>query len=171
MALDVSPSKIGIATSVPYVNAHVVSLQPTISLHERGYSETAELLQNLFLHRKITDLVIGEPLLPSGARGAQCDVVADVWGRIRAESTLDAFLVAPVHYFDERCTTAVSNAEIAEEIAAEDAVGKFGRRGRKKMSRRQKDALVSQKDSYAARNILETYLYLHNDEYLEIVRE
>lgn len=95
LALDIGGRRTGVA----YVDTRTGVPVPLAPVHHRTIDELSAHILPLLHDRAIADLVIGLPLLPSGAEGAQAKTVRETVRCLQLPRSI------AVHFLDERYTT------------------------------------------------------------------
>lgn len=96
LGMDVGGARIGLALSR---SGWLVETLPT--LHRRGRKQDFDALEKLILAERITDVVLGLPLLPSGEEGEQSEKTREF-----SRSLARRFPGVRLHFQDERYSSA-----------------------------------------------------------------
>ena len=115
LALDLGTVRLGLALSDPLG----ITAQPAGYLRRRGEASDPEAIRALVSEHDVGLVVVGHPLLLSGARGARAEDAERFAGRLRSRLPEDV----AVSLWDERLTTAE-----AERILVADRVRRRRRR-------------------------------------------
>jgi len=118
LALDVGSRRIGLAVS----DALGITAQPLPTLNRTSKRDDLAALQKLVTQYDVGELVLGLPLHMSGDESGQS-------GKVRAlGAELEAKLQLPVHYLDERLTSAQAHRLLDEaELSRMQRKGKVDR--------------------------------------------
>ena len=135
LGLDVGERRIGVAISDPLG----ISAQGLTVIERRGGEKDIEVLKVLVKEREVKGFVVGLPLNADGKRGPQAQRVEAFIEGVKQRVGI------PVHWVDERFTTAQSERVLLE--------GDVSRKRRKEVI-----------DQLAAQLILQQYLELNRDE-------
>lgn len=106
LGLDLGKRRTGVAFA-DSVNDIIFSLDTIVGATEE---ELVGKISHLINERKIEELVIGLPLLPSGERGSQADWAQNLINKLEALGT-------PISLIDERYTTG-KLSEVDQDAAA-----------------------------------------------------
>jgi len=106
LGLDLGKRRTGVAFA-DSVNDIIFSLDTIVGATEE---ELVGRISHLINERKIEELVIGLPLLPSGERGSQADWAQNLINKLEALGT-------PISLIDERYTTG-KLSEVDQDAAA-----------------------------------------------------
>jgi putative holliday junction resolvase len=114
LGLDVGARRIGIAVSDPLG----ITAQGLETLHRKNKRHDLEYFKKLIRDYEIKEIVVGLPLRMSGAEGTQAEKI-----RAFAEDLRKRFNL-PVHFLDERLTSAVANRLLRETDMSIEKRGK-----------------------------------------------
>jgi putative Holliday junction resolvase len=104
LALDVGTKRIGLAVT----DELGITAQPLETLIRQNKRKDLAALKELVEELQITDIVIGMPLRMSGESGTQAEKVKTFADELRKQ------LAQPIHFYDERLTSAEANRMLNE---------------------------------------------------------
>ncbi len=105
LALDLGDKRIGLALS----DELGITAQPAGFLERTGDRATLEAIAKLVAERGVSHVVVGHPLLLSGAEGTRALAARETVGRLREVVSV------PVDLWDERLTTAQAERELISD--------------------------------------------------------